>query len=120
MGRLAIISFAGLALAGCVTGGPNQTGGAVLGAGAGGVIGSMFGGGSGRLVGTGIGAAVGTAIGAGIGASLDKQAEPPPALPPRFGSSGEKDAYERGRADREAQIQAQREQRAYDRGYKGY
>jgi hypothetical protein len=120
LGRMAIAACAALVLAGCATSGPNQAGGAVLGAAAGGLIGSMFGGGSGRLVGTGIGAAFGTAVGSGIGASLDRQADMPPQVPLRLASPGERDAYERGRADREAQIQAQREQRAYEKGYRGY
>lgn len=114
------VFLAGILLSGCVTGSPNQTGGAIVGGAAGGVLGSMFGGGTGRLVGTGIGAAVGTAVGASVGASMDRQGELPPAAPQRFGSAGERDAYERGRSDREAQIQAVREQRAYERGYRGY
>jgi hypothetical protein len=80
----------------------------------------MVGGGTGRLISTGIGAAVGTAVGASVGASLDRQAEPSPATTLKFGSTGERDAYERGRADREAQIQSRREQRAYERGYRDY
>jgi len=119
-GYVILAACAGLSLAGCATGSPNQAGGAVLGAAAGGAIGSMFGGGSGRLIGTGMGAAVGTAVGASVGSSLDRQAEPSSLMPPRLGSQGERDAYERGRADREAQIQVMREQRAYERGYRGY
>ena len=115
-----ILSFATLALSACAASGSNQVGGAALGGVAGGVVGSMFGGGTGRLVGTGIGAAIGTAVGAGVGASIDRQFDLSSPPPPRFGSAGEREAYERGRADREAQIQALREQRAYERGFRGY
>lgn len=115
-----ILSFATLALSACAASGSNQVGGAALGGVAGGVVGSMFGGGTGRLVGTGIGAAIGTAVGAGVGASIDRQFDLSSPPPPRFGSAGEREAYERGRSDREAQIQALREQRACERGFRGY
>lgn len=118
--RFSYAILAGMLVSGCVTGNSNQAGGAIVGGAAGGLLGSMFGGGTGRLVGTGIGAAVGTAVGASVGASMDRQSELPPATPSTFGSLGERDAYARGRAEREAQIQSQREQRAYERGYRGY
>lgn len=48
------------------------TGGALIGAGAGGLIGSQFGGGAGKLVATGLGVLVGGLMGSQVGASLDR------------------------------------------------
>lgn len=125
MRNVVLSLFAASMLAGCVTAGPNQTGGAVVGGVAGGVLGSMFGGGTGRLVGTGLGAAIGTAVGSSVGASMDRQEQMQnqPVHQPytrQFNSSGEESAYNRGRAEREAQIQQRREQDAYMRGLRGY
>ena len=125
MRNVVLSIFAASMLAGCVTAGPNQTGGAVVGGVAGGVLGSMFGGGTGRLVGTGLGAAIGTAVGSSVGASMDRQEQMhnQPVHQPytrQFNSSGEESAYNRGRAEREAQIQQRREQDAYMRGLRGY
>jgi|GEM_PF-2018006 len=113
-------------LTGCLATGPNQTGGAVVGGVAGGVLGSMFGGGTGRLVGTGLGAALGTAVGSSVGASMDRQEQMQnqpvhqPYLSRSYSSAGEESAYNRGRAEREAQIQQRREENAYMRGLRGY
>lgn len=137
MRNVVLSIFAASMLAGCVTAGPNQTGGAVVGGVAGGVLGSMFGGGTGRLVGTGLGAAIGTAVGSSVGASMDRQEQMQnqpvhqpyhaPAnmygqnnLSRPYNSAGEESAYNRGRAEREAQIQQRREQDAYMRGLRGY
>lgn len=103
-------------LSGCVT---NQTGGAVIGGASGAAIGSMFGGGSGRLIGTGVGAVIGTMVGSSVGASMDRQNSTAHTQPTTYSSAGEAAAYNRGRAEREEQIQALREQRAYERGLRG-
>lgn len=123
-------------LSGCLTAGPNQTGGAVVGGVAGGLLGSMVGGGTGRIAGAAIGAGLGTMVGSSVGASMDRQNQPvqqPYYAPssaygqnnvsgyPQPGqvSPGEESAYARGRAEREAQIQRQREHDAYLRGLRG-
>lgn len=116
MNRLVFPIVIAVFLSGCVT---NQTGGAVVGGATGAAIGSMFGGGSGRLVGTGVGAVLGTMVGSTVGASLDRE-EGTAYAPRRFGSAGEESAYNRGRAEREEEIQALREQRAYEKGRRGY
>ncbi len=120
--RNAIISIlTATMLTGCAGAGPNQTGGAVVGGVAGGVLGSMFGGGTGRLVGTGVGAAIGSAVGSSVGASMDRQEQMSNQQYSRsYGSAGEESAYNRGRAEREAQMQHRREQEAYQRGLRGY
>jgi uncharacterized protein YcfJ len=118
--RIAAILVAATMLSGCVT---NQNAGAAFGGLAGGLLGSTVGGGSGRLVGTGVGAVLGTMIGGAIGESIDDQnraSYQPYHGRSDFHSSGEAAAYNRGRAERQAQIQAQREHNAYLRGYRGY
>lgn len=61
-----------LALSGCASdAGPNQTGGALLGAGLGALVGSQFGHGDGRAAATAIGALAGAAIGSNVGKRLD-------------------------------------------------
>ena len=113
-----------LMLGGCVTTGPNQTTGAALGGLAGGLLGSQIGGGSGRLIGTGVGASIGTMVGSMVGESMDRhnmpQAQQLGSNAYGFNSAGEAAAYNRGRSERQAQIQAQREHDAYLRGYRGY
>ncbi len=71
----AVAAIAGtLATAGCASdSGPNQTGGALLGAGLGALVGSQFGHGDGRLAATAIGTLAGAAIGSNIGKRLDDQ-----------------------------------------------
>ena len=136
MRNIVLALAAATMLAGCVTAGPNQTGGAVVGGVAGGLLGSMVGGGTGRIAGAAIGAAAGTMVGSSVGASMDRQNQPvqqPYYAPsntygqnnvsgyPQSGSSaGEESAYARGRAEREAQLQQQREHNAYMRGLRGY
>ena len=63
-----------LVTAGCASdAGPNQTGGALLGAGLGALVGSQFGHGDGRLAATAIGTLAGAAIGSNVGKRLDDQ-----------------------------------------------
>jgi surface antigen len=51
--------------------GPNETGGTLVGAAAGGLIGSQFGSGSGKLAATGLGVLLGGLLGNKIGKSMD-------------------------------------------------
>jgi surface antigen len=69
----AVAALAGtLALTGCASdAGPNQTGGALLGAGLGALVGSQFGHGDGRAAMTALGAVAGLAVGSSIGKKLD-------------------------------------------------
>jgi surface antigen len=60
-----------LALSGCSSMGPKESGGTLIGGAGGALIGSQFGGGSGRLVGVAIGTLAGALIGSEIGKSLD-------------------------------------------------
>ena len=63
-----------LVTAGCASdAGPNQTGGALLGAGLGALVGSQFGHGDGRIAATAIGTLAGAAIGSNVGKRLDDQ-----------------------------------------------
>lgn len=62
-----------LSLAACENmGGPKQTGGTLIGAGAGAALGSQFGKGSGQLVGVAAGTLLGALLGSEVGRSLDK------------------------------------------------
>jgi uncharacterized protein YcfJ len=135
MRNIVLALAAATMLSGCLTAGPNQAGGAVVGGVAGGLLGSMVGGGTGRIAGAAIGAAAGTMVGSSVGASMDRQnqaVQQPYYAPahvygqnnvsgyPQTGSSaGEASAYARGRAEREAQLQQQREHDAYLRGLRG-
>ena len=59
-------------LAGCAApGGPNETGGTIVGGVLGGALGSQVGGGRGRTAATVIGALIGANIGANVGRSMD-------------------------------------------------
>ena len=61
------------ALAGCgAVGGPNETGGTVVGGVLGGALGSQVGGGRGRTAATIVGALIGANIGANVGRSMDE------------------------------------------------
>lgn len=62
-----------LILSGCMTGGPKQTGGTLLGAAGGALIGAQFGGGAGQIVGTAIGTVAGALGGGYVGKHLDDQ-----------------------------------------------
>lgn len=65
-------SLVALGLAGCAaSGGPNETGGTIVGGVLGGAIGSQIGGGTGRTAATVIGALIGANIGANVGRSMD-------------------------------------------------
>jgi len=61
-----------VSLAACQGAGPKQTGGALVGAAAGGFLGSQIGGGAGKLAATALGAAAGMWLGSEIGRSLDE------------------------------------------------
>jgi predicted lipid-binding transport protein (Tim44 family) len=113
-------------LAGCAGAGPNQMGGAAAGAAAGGLLGSMLGGGTGRIAGAAAGAALGGLAGSAVGASMDRQNAMEQHMYQRqsapsmgSGSNGEASAYNRGRAEYEAEVQRRREQDAYLRGRRG-
>lgn len=70
---IAIMLILGLVLIGCAPSmGPKETGGTVIGAGAGALLGSQIGSGSGRLVAVAIGTLAGALIGQGVGQSLDR------------------------------------------------
>jgi uncharacterized protein YcfJ len=72
MKKIMTICALGLFLTGCgTTGGPNQTAGTFLGAGAGALIGSQFGGGSGRVAGAAVGTLGGALVGGAIGREMD-------------------------------------------------
>lgn len=61
-----------IGLSGCATsGGPNETGGTIIGGVLGGALGSQVGGGRGRTAATVIGALIGANIGANVGRSMD-------------------------------------------------
>lgn len=72
MKNIFVVSMLSLFLASCgTTGGPNQTAGTFIGAGAGALIGSQFGGGSGQVVGTAVGTLGGAMLGGYIGKQYD-------------------------------------------------
>jgi len=70
--KLVTLCVAVAFLTGCATGGPNQTGGTLIGGAAGALVGSQFGKGHGRLAGVAVGALLGSAIGGSIGKSMDQ------------------------------------------------
>jgi surface antigen len=62
-----------VSVAGCESlGGQKQTGGALLGAAAGGLAGAQFGGGSGKIAAAAVGTLLGALVGSEVGRSLDK------------------------------------------------
>ncbi|BCR07025.1 17 kDa surface antigen [Desulfuromonas versatilis] len=70
---LVLLLIVALATAGCApTMGPKETGGTILGAGAGALAGSQIGSGRGTLVAVAIGTLAGALIGQGVGQSLDR------------------------------------------------
>jgi surface antigen len=73
MMRITTLIVAGALMAGCAqqANAPKQTGGALLGAAAGGLLGSQFGGGAGALAATAIGVLGGAFLGSEIGKSMD-------------------------------------------------
>ena len=74
MKKVLIVGALPLFLASCNSlGGPNQTGGTLIGAGTGALIGSQFGGGSGRVAGAAIGAVGGALAGGAIGREMDRE-----------------------------------------------
>jgi hypothetical protein len=74
--RVVVIAAAAAGLGACAGDyGPKQTGGALLGAGAGAVAGSQFGSGKGRIAATALGTLLGAGIGSSAGRSLDRADE---------------------------------------------
>lgn len=74
MKNVLTISAMGLFLASCgTTGGPNQTAGTFIGAGAGALLGSQIGSGSGRLAATALGTLGGAMAGGAIGRQMDTE-----------------------------------------------
>lgn len=73
VGRMTAVAAVLVLAVGCASpyGGPNQTGGTLIGAAAGGLVGSAFGSGSGRLAATAIGTLAGAALGNAAGAQID-------------------------------------------------
>lgn len=65
------VAMASSLLVGCMTTGPKETAGTLLGAGAGAVLGSQFGKGDGRLVGVALGTMLGAGLGNHIGKTMD-------------------------------------------------
>lgn len=71
-GKFGVSIVACCLLVGCMTtGGPKETGGTLLGAGAGALIGSQIGKGDGRLVGVALGTLIGAGLGNHIGKTMD-------------------------------------------------
>jgi len=68
----ALLASIAISLLVAACGGPNQTGGTLVGAGLGALAGNQFGHGSGRVAATAGGAVLGGLIGGGIGASADR------------------------------------------------
>lgn len=69
--KLTTVLLATVMTLGCATGGPNQTGGMMIGSLTGAAIGSQFGRGDGQLLGVAIGGLAGAMIGSHIGQQLD-------------------------------------------------
>jgi surface antigen len=70
---ITLMLILGLVLTGCAPSmGPKETGGTLLGAGAGALAGSQIGSGSGTIVAVAIGTLAGALIGQGVGQSLDR------------------------------------------------
>ncbi len=71
--KLSLAAVLAVSLAACTQdSGPKQTGGALIGAAAGGLLGSTIGSGSGRLAATAAGALLGALVGSEVGRSLDR------------------------------------------------
>jgi len=72
--KISALAVAASLIAGCSQNtGPNETGGTLIGAAAGGLIGSQFGSGSGKLAATGLGVLIGGLVGNQIGKGLDDE-----------------------------------------------
>lgn len=106
-----------LFLGACANAGPGQTVGTGAGAVAGGLLGSLIGGGNGRLLAVGAGTLLGAMAGNAVGTNIDRSNQPVTST--RSYNSGEESAYNRGRADYEAEQQRIREDRAYQQGRTG-
>ena len=68
----AVVFASVVALSGCQSMGNKETGGLLVGAGAGALAGSQFGGGKGQLAMTALGTLIGATMGQSVGRSLDK------------------------------------------------
>jgi uncharacterized protein YcfJ len=100
----------------------NQTGGTLIGAGAGGLLGSQVGGGSGRLIATGVGTLIGAVAGSSVGQSMDQKQT---VIYKEVGADvcsdykSNEGAYascQRGVAQRNAEMQRRLENEAYNQG----
>lgn len=119
MKKIALVLIPVLLLGGCANQGTGETIGTGAGALAGGLLGSLFGSGTGRLMAVGAGTLLGATAGNAIGASSDRARNPNVVYVDRSRNSGEESAYNRGRADYEAEQQRIREERAYQAGRAG-
>jgi outer membrane lipoprotein SlyB len=118
MKNILVVSALALSLTACANMGTGQGVGTLGGAAAGGLLGSLVGGGTGRLVAVGAGTLIGALAGGTVGHSVDQQNAN--KRPYSYGANaGEDSAYNRGRADYEAEQQRLREERAYQRGRTG-
>tara|TARA_Y100000310_G_scaffold334748_2_gene415171 strand:+ start:1960 stop:2364 length:405 start_codon:yes stop_codon:yes gene_type:complete len=125
MRKLLLVGTCLLTLSACMN---NQTGGALLGGGAGGLLGNTIGKGSGRTAAIIGGTLLGSIAGANVGANMDRSRtvviQQPPAAAPRaqgyvysecahIGNSGVRASCERGVSERNRAAQHQAERRAY-------
>ena len=103
----------------------NQTGGTLIGAGAGGLLGSQVGGGSGRLVATGVGTLIGAVAGSSVGQNMDQKQQKPTVIYKEVGADvcsdyknneGAYAACQKGVAQRNAEMQRRLEKEAYKQG----
>lgn len=104
----------------------NQTGGTLIGAGAGGLLGSQVGSGSGRLVATGVGTLIGAVAGSSVGQSMDQSmVQKQTVIYKEVGADvcseyksneGAYAACQKGVAQRNAEMQRRLENKAYNQG----
>lgn len=118
MKRMIIVAALALSLSACANMSTGQSVGTLGGAAAGGLLGSLVGGGTGRLVAVGAGTLIGAIAGGTVGHSVDHMNTHKHPYT-RGANAGEDSAYNRGRADYEAEQQRLREERAYQRGRTG-
>ena len=123
-----VIAVCAVGLSGCLA--TNQDKGALIGAGAGGLLGSQIGSGTGKLVATGAGVLLGAMTGSAVGQSMDQKQQAPTVVyqqAPVYQvpadactkyrtNEGAYAACQRGVAQKNADIQRQLEQDAYQAG----
>ena len=123
-----VIAVCAVGLSGCLA--TNQDKGALIGAGTGGLLGSMIGSGTGKLVATGAGVLIGAMTGSAVGQSMDQKQQAPTVVyqqAPVYQvpadactkyrtNEGTYAACQRGVAQKNADIQRQLEQDAYQAG----